>query len=56
MEAPKNPESWNRAAGTKLRLPDGAVLRHHSREWLETLLADFRVEEWLEPDAQTMNG
>ena len=29
----------------RFRLPDGAVLRHHSPEWLETLLDDFRVEE-----------
>ena len=45
MEAPNNPEPWNRAAGTK-RLPDGAVLLPLSRDWLETLLAVFRVEEW----------
>jgi hypothetical protein len=50
VEAPNNPEPWNRAAVTK-RLPDGAVLRQPSRKWLETLLAAFRVEEWLEPDA-----
>jgi ubiquinone/menaquinone biosynthesis C-methylase UbiE len=40
----------------RFRLPDGSVLRHHSREWLETLLDNFRVEDWLERDAQTMNG
>jgi ubiquinone/menaquinone biosynthesis C-methylase UbiE len=40
----------------RFRLPDGAVLRHHPREWLESLLTEFRVEEWLERDAQTMNG
>lgn len=40
----------------RFRLPGGAVLRHHSRERLETLLADFRVEDWLERDARTMNG
>jgi hypothetical protein len=42
VEAPNNLEFWNGAAGTK-RLPDGAVQRHPSREWLETLLADLRV-------------
>jgi len=55
VEAPNNPESWNRAAGTKqfthpldrVRLP---------RALLETRLEDFRVEEWLELGAQTMNG
>lgn len=40
----------------RFRLPGGAVLRHHSREWFEELLADFHVEESLELDAQTMNG
>ena len=40
----------------RFRLPDGAVLRHHSREWFDELLADFRVEESVELDARTMNG
>ena len=40
----------------RFRSSDGAVLRHHSREWLETLLAAFRVEDCLELDARTMNG
>ena len=38
------------------RLPDGAVLRHHSREWLEHLLSGFHIEERVELDGQTMNG
>jgi SAM-dependent methyltransferase len=40
----------------RFRLPDGALLRHHPREWFDELLAEFRVEESLELDAQTMNG
>jgi SAM-dependent methyltransferase len=40
----------------RFRLPDGALLRHHPREWFDELLADFRVEESLELDARTMNG
>jgi SAM-dependent methyltransferase len=40
----------------RFRLPGGAVLRHHSREWLDDLLAEFRVEEAVELDAKTMNG
>jgi len=40
----------------RFRLPDGAVLRHHSREWFATLLGDFRVEEAVEFDGKTMNG
>ena len=40
----------------RFRLPDGAVLRHHSREWLEELLAAFHLEESVELDVQTMNG
>jgi hypothetical protein len=38
------------------RLPDGAVVRHHRREWLTELLAGFEIEESLELDARTMNG
>ena len=40
----------------KFRLPDGPTLRHHSREWFDELLADFRVEHVAELDARTMNG
>jgi ubiquinone/menaquinone biosynthesis C-methylase UbiE len=40
----------------RFRLPDGAVLRHHSREWFDTLLSDFRVDETVELEALTMNG
>jgi SAM-dependent methyltransferase len=40
----------------RFRLPEGAVLRHHSREWLDHLLVEFRVEEAVELDAKTMNG
>jgi SAM-dependent methyltransferase len=40
----------------RFRLPGGAVLRHHAREWFADLLAGFRVEEAVELDARTMNG
>jgi SAM-dependent methyltransferase len=40
----------------RFRLPDGAVLRHHAREWFDELLAEFRVDESIELDARTMNG
>ncbi|MEO8017638.1 MAG: methyltransferase domain-containing protein [Pseudomonadota bacterium] len=40
----------------RFRLPDGAVLRHHSREWFDELLSGFRVDEQVELDAETMNG
>jgi SAM-dependent methyltransferase len=40
----------------KFRLPDGLTLRHHSREWFDELLADFRVEHVADLDARTMNG
>jgi SAM-dependent methyltransferase len=40
----------------RFRLPDGAVVRHHPREWFGELLAEFHVKESLEVDAQTMNG
>ena len=38
------------------RLPDGAVLRHHRREWFGELLSGFRIETETEFEAQTMNG
>jgi SAM-dependent methyltransferase len=38
------------------RLPEGALLRHHRREWFDELLADFAIEEFVELDAMTMNG
>jgi len=38
------------------RLPEGAVLRHHRREWLEALFADFVMEHEQELDVLTMNG
>ena len=40
----------------RFRLPDGAVLRHHSIEWFDALLAGFHVEESIEVDGLTMNG
>lgn len=38
------------------RLPDGAVLRHHRREWFDELLAQFSLETAAELETQTMNG
>ena len=38
------------------RLPEGALLRHHRREWFTELLAGFEIEEFVELDAMTMNG
>jgi len=40
----------------RFRLPGGAVLRHHSREWFDRLLADFAIDTSVELDAKTMNG
>ena len=40
----------------RFRLADGAVMRHHAREWFDELLAEFSVEDAVELDAQTMNG
>lgn len=40
----------------RFRLPDGATLRHHPREWFGELLEGFSVEESVELDAKTMNG
>jgi len=38
------------------RLSDGAVVRHHRREWFNELLAGYSIEETVELDAKTMNG
>jgi SAM-dependent methyltransferase len=38
------------------RLPEGAMLRHHRREWFRELLADFVVEHEQELKVLTMNG
>ena len=38
------------------RLPDGALLRHHRREWFGELLSQFRIEAETEFEARTMNG
>ncbi|HEU4780321.1 MAG TPA: class I SAM-dependent methyltransferase [Steroidobacteraceae bacterium] len=40
----------------RFRLPDGAVLRHHPREWFDELLAGFHIEQSLEVEGLTMNG
>jgi len=38
------------------RLPEGAVLRRHRREWFDELFADFVVDDRQELDVLTMNG
>jgi SAM-dependent methyltransferase len=40
----------------RFRLPGGAVLRHHPREWFDELLEGFRIGEAVDLDAKTMNG
>lgn len=37
-------------------LPDGAVLRHHGREHIGSLLSAFETMEWFEFQVETMNG
>ncbi len=37
-------------------LPEGAVLRHHDRPWLDSLLAGFEPLLWSEFQVVTMNG
>lgn len=36
-------------------LPEGAVLRHHDREWIESLTLDFETIHFSEFDVETMN-
>ena len=38
------------------RLPEGAVVRHHSREWLQSLTHDLETLKVDQVDAMTMNG
>lgn len=38
------------------RLPEGVVVRHHSREWMESLTRDFEMLDATQVDAMTMNG
>jgi ubiquinone/menaquinone biosynthesis C-methylase UbiE len=40
----------------RFRLPDGAVVRHHAREWFDELLADFHIEQRHDIEGFTMNG
>lgn len=36
-------------------LPEGAVLRHHDREWVESLTSDFKTIDFVEFEVETMN-
>ena len=37
-------------------LPEGAVFRHHTREWITELFSPFTVRAEIEVQVQTMNG
>lgn len=37
-------------------LPEGATLRHHTREWIATLVKDFAIMEENMIEVKTMNG
>lgn len=37
-------------------LPEGTVLRHHSREWIQELLSSFETEKYSDLTFTTMNG
>lgn len=37
-------------------LPEGVVLRHHTRAWIQDLLAPFQPIGWRDIDTTTMNG
>ena len=36
-------------------LSEGAVLRHHDKEWIESLTSDFETIDFRELDVETMN-
>lgn len=37
-------------------LPEGAILRHHSEDWIKELLKDFQTLDWERVTFTTMNG
>ena len=37
-------------------LPEGAVCRHHDKEWIKELLKDFKKKIFKEIEYTTMNG
>jgi ubiquinone/menaquinone biosynthesis C-methylase UbiE len=37
-------------------LPEGAVVRHHGKEWIASLLVDFRQVDMFDIETTTMNG
>jgi len=37
-------------------LPEGAVVRHHTRDWIKELFADFHTVEMLDCEVESMNG
>jgi hypothetical protein len=37
-------------------LPEGVVVRHHTREWIDELLRDFRSQKFEPFEVTTMNG
>jgi SAM-dependent methyltransferase len=51
-------ESFHKAYGTYgvFELPEGVVVRHHTREWMETLTASFEQLEYEPFSVTTMNG
>lgn len=61
-----NPEERNRARYERgqrqfgsygvFELPEGAIMRHHSEEWIEVLTAPFSRMEYQLLDVVTMNG
>lgn len=40
----------------QIELPEGAVLRHHSEDWIHELLSDFRGVKYERLTFTTMNG
>jgi SAM-dependent methyltransferase len=51
-------EQYAKKSGTYgvFRLPEGTVLRHHSMDWISTLMAGFEMIDLSYPEVFTMNG
>ena len=37
-------------------LPDGAIVRHHSKEWIKELISGFEAKEFYDCELTSMNG
>jgi SAM-dependent methyltransferase len=61
QEDKRNQQRYEQYAGEfgtygVFRLPEGAVFRHHSMDWIKSLMSGFEVLHMSYPEVTTMNG